>query len=241
MMKENPKESRQVMARKVIAGLVLVVLAQCIMALCFVSALQILVPRNMPFGVTGPSAVVSAVQSSVSLQTISYSSESSAQNAINQGEIYGAFIPSASGGTLIVVPAKSFFGDIELRDYFASAAKKLNASITVQTSHPLPNYDPLGSVPGLLLVPLLIGGYLASVLIMRATGTAAARWRTAILVAYSLIAALLTDLIAGPLIGAYSTSQFWVLWPCFALITAAVTLSAAALQISSDPEERLSL
>ena len=131
-MKENPKEARQVMVRKVIAGLVIVILAQSLFALCMVSALQVLVPRNMPFGVTGQSAVVSAVQSSVSLQTISYSSESSAQNAINQGEIYGAFIPSASGGTLIVVPAKSFFADIELRAAFASAAKP-STPVTAET------------------------------------------------------------------------------------------------------------
>ena len=44
------------------------------------------------------------------------------------------------------------------------------------------------------------------------------------------LGALMTDLIAGPWIGAYSNSHFWPLLPCFILITAAVSLAAAALQ-----------
>ena len=81
-----------------------------------------------------------------------------------------------------------------------------------------------------LLLPLLIGGYLAAVLVFKATATAAAPWRAAILTGYAIVGAVLTDLIAGPLIGAYSGSHFWPLLPCFALITTAVVLAAAAIQ-----------
>ncbi|BFO13913.1 hypothetical protein SHKM778_03010 [Streptomyces sp. KM77-8] len=83
----------------------------------------------------------------------------------------------------------------------------------------------------LLLLPLLIGGYLAAVLVFKAAhGVAAAPWRAAILIGYALVGALLTDLIAGPGIGAYSSSHFWPLLPCFWLITSAVALAAAAVQ-----------
>ena len=111
------------------------------------------------------------------------------------------------------------------------AAHKLGRPVTVQTVKPLPPSDRLGAVTGLLLLPLLIGGYLAAVLVFKAAGgTAAAPWRALILTGYAVVGALLTDLIAGPWIGAYSSSHFWPLLPCFALITTAVVLAAAAIQ-----------
>lgn len=39
---------------KIVAALAVVLAAQALLALCLVSAQQLLVPRNMPFGVTGP-------------------------------------------------------------------------------------------------------------------------------------------------------------------------------------------
>ena len=101
----------------------------------------------------------------------------------------------------------------------------------MQVVKPLPQSDRVGAVVGLLLLPLLIGGYLAAVLVFKAAGgTAAAPWRATILTGYAIVGAVLTDLIAGPLLGAYSSSHFWPLLPCFALVTTAVVLAAAAIQ-----------
>ncbi|MEV6728478.1 hypothetical protein [Streptomyces sp. NPDC051364] len=216
--------------KKVVVALGIVLLVQCAFALCLISALQLLVPRNMPFAVTGASQVVNAVTSEVSLETISYANESAAVDAIGQSKVYGAYIPGATSDTLIVVPSKSFFGRVELEGAFAAAAKKLGRPVEVRIVKPLPQSDRLGAVTGLLLVPLLIGGYLASVVLFKATRTAAAPWRVAILVGYSAVAAVLTDLIAGPGIGAYSNSHFWPLLPCFMLVTASVALASAAVQ-----------
>lgn len=49
----RPAVNRDQMARKVVAALGIVLVAQALFALCLVSAQQTLVPRNMPFGVTG--------------------------------------------------------------------------------------------------------------------------------------------------------------------------------------------
>ncbi|WP_328482029.1 hypothetical protein OHS71_27690 [Streptomyces sp. NBC_00377] len=76
-------------------------------ALCLVSALQLLVLRNTPFGVTGASPVVNAVASKVSLETHSYADESAVMKAIGQSKLYGAYLPGKSSDTLVVVPAKS--------------------------------------------------------------------------------------------------------------------------------------
>ncbi|GAA1240804.1 hypothetical protein GCM10009665_34580 [Kitasatospora nipponensis] len=210
----------------------LVLFVQALFALCLVSAQQLLVPRNMPFGVTGqPSPVVAAVASKVGLDLTSYPNPSAVTDAAQRGELYGAYVSNGSADTLILVPAKSFFAQTELEPEFLAAAHDLGQQVTVQTVKPLPSSDPVGAVTSLLLVPLLIGGYLAAVLVYKAAhGIAAAPWRGAILVGYALVGALLTDLIAGLGIGAFSSNHFWSLLPCFWLITSAVALAAAGLQ-----------
>ncbi len=225
--------------RKAAAALVTVLVAQALFALCLVSALQLLVPRNMPFGVVGPSKVVAAVTSKITLDTIGYANQSAAMTAIDRGELYGAYVTGSSSDTLIVVPAKSFFAQIVLEPAFVDAAHKLGQPVTVQTAKPLPSSDRIGAVSSLLLLPLLIGGYLAAVLVFKAAGgTAAALWRVLILTGYAVTGAVLTDLIAGPLIGAYSSSHFWPLLPCFALVSTAVVLAAAAIQGLAGPGAR---
>ena len=95
-------------------------------ALCLVSAIQLLEPRNMPFGVTGSSPVVSAVQHKDpdALDLMHYSSEADLIQAAERGDIYGGYIPGTSADTLVTVPAKSFFGEIYVRGGFTDAAKK---------------------------------------------------------------------------------------------------------------------
>ena len=227
-----PAAGRRVMTRKIVVALGLVLVGQALFALCLVSAQQLLVPRNMAFGVAGsPSPVVAAVASKAGLDLTAYPSQSAAMSAINRGELYGAYVTGSSSDTLIVVPAKSFFAQTELEPAFLAAAHKLGQKVTVQTAKPLPPSDRVGAVTALLLLPLLIGGYLAAVLVFKAAGgTAAAPWRATILTGYALAGAVLTDLIAGLGIGAYSSSHFWPLLPCFWLITTAVVLAAAAIQ-----------
>jgi hypothetical protein len=224
--------SRRDISRKIVAALAVVLIAQAMLVLCLVSAQQLLVPRDMPFGVAGaPSPVVAAVASKIGLALTDYPNQSAAMNAIDQGGLYGAYVTGSPSDTLIVVPAKSFFGQVEVEGAFLAAAHKLGQPVTVQTAKALPPSDPVGGVVGLLLLPLLIGGYLAAVLVFKAAGgTAAAPWRAAILIGYALVGALLTDLIAGPGIGAFSSSHFWPLLPCFWLVTSAVVLAAAAIQ-----------
>ncbi|MFE2301156.1 hypothetical protein ACFXAW_23595 [Streptomyces sp. NPDC059445] len=217
---------------KIVVPLAVVLVAQALLALCLVSAQQLLVPRNMPFGVSGPpSPVVAEVASRAGLDLTSYPNESAVMEAARRGELYGAYLSTSASDTLVVVPAKSFFAQTELEPAFVAAAHKLHRPVTVQQVAPLASSDPIGAVTSLLLLPLLIGGYLAAVFVFKAAhGVAAAPWRAAILIGYALVGALLTDLIAGLGIGAYSSSHFWPLLPCFWLITSAVALAAAAMQ-----------
>src|SRR5215470_4754212 len=228
------KTGRRGTISKILVALFTVLVLQAIFALCLVSAQQLLVPRNMPFGVAGPPSPVPAAVASnpkLGLDLTAYPSKSAAMTAIEHSQLYGAYVTGKSSDTLIVVPAKSFFAQFYIEPAFLAAAHKLGRPVTVQTVTPLPSSDPVGAVASLLLLPVLVGGLFAAVFIFKATGgIAAAPWRAHILVGYALAGALLTDLIAGPGIGAYSSSHFWPLLPCFWLITSAVALAAAAIQ-----------
>src|SRR5512132_643722 len=218
------------MARKSVIALVTVGLVTAFFALCLVSAVQVLEPRNMPFGVTGPSPVVSAVQSKLSLDLKTYASESDLIQAAERGDIYGGYIPGASSDTLVTVPAKSFFGEVYVRGGFGAAATKLHRTYTTTTIAPLPTADRTGAVVSLLLLPTLVGGYLIASMLFTFTKRAAVRGRIAIVLAFSVVVALITGIVAGPILGAFPTSDLWRLLPCLALVTAAVGLAAVAIQ-----------
>ena len=224
--------ARPAVRRKVVIALAGVLIVQALFELCLVSAFQILFPRDMPFGVVGSSPVVNQVmvQERGALHLFGYANQSAAVQAIDHGQIYGAYVAGSSSDTLIVATAKSFFARLDLQAAFAETAMKMHQPLDVQDAKPLPPYDPLGGTPGLLLIPTLIGGFLAAVLVFRAVGgPRAARWRALILAGSAVVGAVITDLIAGPLLGAYPDSHFWPLLPCLALVSAAVALVTAAL------------
>jgi hypothetical protein len=217
------------MAKKATVALGLVLVVTALFALCLVSAQQLLVPRDMPIGVTGSSPVVSAVQKKVSLDLIEYSSEDELLEAAERGDIYGGYIPGTSTDTIVTVPAKSFFGELYVRGGFSDAAKQLDRTVTTKVVAPLPTADRTGAVSGLLLLPTLIGGYLIATMLFTFTQRAAAPGRVAIIVGFSVVVALIAGLSAG-ITGAIPWGHIWTLLPCFALATAAVALSGAAIQ-----------
>lgn len=218
------------MARKSVIALLTVGVLIAFFTVCLVSATQELKPRDMPFGVTGPSSVVSAVQTKLSLDLKTYSSQSELLAAAGRGDIYGGYVPGQSRDTLVTVPAKSFFGEVYVRAGFADAAKKDSRTFTTTTVAPLPTADRTGALVGLLLLPTLIGGYLIATMLFSVSQTAAVRGRIPIVLCFSVLVALITGIVAGPLLGAVPNGDTWALLPCFALVTAAIALAAVALQ-----------
>jgi hypothetical protein len=113
--------------KKGVVTLLLVLVLTAVFAVCLVSASQLLAPRDMPFGVTGSSPVISDVQDKISLDLIHYSNESDLIDAAKRGDIDGGYIPGASSDTIVTVPAKSFFGEIYVRGGFTDTAKRTPA------------------------------------------------------------------------------------------------------------------
>ncbi len=218
------------MIKKSVVALGTVGVLVLVFAICLVSAVQLLAPREMPFGVTASSPVVDAVQQEYSLDLKTYASEADLMDAAARGDIYGGYVVGSSADTLVTVPAKSFFGEVYVSAGFADAAKKVDRTYTTTPVAPLPTADRTGALVGLLLLPTLVGGYMVASLMFSASQVAAAPGRIAIVFAFAAAVALITGIAAGPLIGAFPTSHLWTLVPCFFLVTAVVGLSAVAIQ-----------
>ena len=218
------------MTKKSVVALGTVGVLVLVFAVCLVSAVQLLAPRDMPFGVTGPSPVVDAVQQEYSLDLTTYSSDADLLAAAERGDIYGGYMVGSSADVLVTVPSKSFFGEVYVSAGFAEAAKTADRTFTTTPVAPLPTADRTGALVGLLLLPTLVGGYMIASLMFSTSQVAAARGRIAIVFAFAAVVAVITGVAAGPLIGAFPTSHLWTLVPCFFLVTAVVGLSAVAIQ-----------
>jgi hypothetical protein len=228
-------ESSYLLSKGTVISLIAVLILMGCMAAVWINVLQAQVPRNMPFGVVGNSPVVSAAQSQkvagwpTSWANTTYTSESSAMDAINQGKIYAALIAGKHSDTLISSQAKSFFAYTEIVPLFAGTAKAIHRPLHIQIVHPLPaEKDPTGAVSGLLLLPAIVGGMVSAILIITLTGLQRQRWRGVMLVVCSAIGAVLNTVIAGPLIGEFPGNRFLPLLGALFLITLVSSIIGAA-------------
>ena len=213
-----------------VVALGVVLFVQALFVLSYVGALHDPKPHKVAFGVVGTSPLPVAVGKQFSLKTTRYTSESAALNAIDQRKIDGAFVAGPGGAKLIVVPAAGAAGAAALGNAFGAAAAALHQKIEIVQAHPLPPGDASGAVSFLVVMALIIGGYLSSTIAMAFGGRATQRGRLASLAIAAVIGALLTDTLAGPVLGAVPTSKFLVLWALFTLVMMAVAFATSALQ-----------
>jgi hypothetical protein len=131
-----------------------------------------------------------------------------------------------------VVPSISDLAPLDIASHFEKAAKATGQTITVKPYEPTPlaPKDPFALVLATLLVPLLVGGYVATALLTNAMGTAASRFRGLWYVGFAVVFGLVIDLIATYWLDAIPTASFWIVWPIMALIVVTVSLFAAVLR-----------
>jgi hypothetical protein len=221
--------------RAVIAFLVALILTaamQSLFSTTYMTAEHAPKATNLPFGVTGTSPVLTEVEKTLSLKVTTYPNQSAINNAIDQAKIWGGFIPSSTSSTLVVVPSISDLAPALLALRFQEAAKSTGQKLTIQQHAPvpLPPKDPFGLVQGLMMIPLLIGGYMCATLLLATTGTPAHRWRLAGIVVFALAAGLVVDLIVCYWLQGFPDDSFWIVWPICSLIIAVVAFVGAILQ-----------
>ena len=86
---------------------------------------------------------------------------------------------------------------------------------------PLAPNDPFALVCSLLLVPLLVGGYMAATLLNNALGPdswvrggpASGRWHGMWLLGFAVATGLVVDLIVTYLLDGLPSDSFWIVWP----------------------------
>ncbi len=207
-----------------------VLFVQALFVLSYIGALHHPKPHQVAFGVVGTSPLPVVVGRQFSLKTSRYPSESAALTAIDQRKIDGALVAGRDAAKLIVVPAAGAAGATALGNAFGAAAAALHQKLAVVQAHPLPPGDASGAVSFFVVMALIIGGYLSSTIAMAFGGRATRRRRLASLAIAAVIGALLTDTLAGPVLGAAPSSKFLVLWALFTLVMMAVAFATAALQ-----------
>lgn len=223
-------EARAPQVRKVLVGLLIALVMGTIMVTTYVSANHGVVARNLPWGVTGSSALTSAVQQDVSMKIYPYADQSDLENAAGQTTIYGGF--NAQTNTVVISEAASLWAPGVMPAEYLKASRALGQPVHFSVINTLPQEDPEGVVPGLVVFVLMVAGYLGSTMAMQRTGKAAAHLRVTIMAGYAVVASLVFNLIVGPGLHAYPDvgANFWPLWGEFALVLLAVAMLTGTLQ-----------
>jgi len=196
-----PPAPRLTGSRLLIVALSVVLLVQGLFVISYVGALHKPQPHNLPFGVVGSPALTAAVDKQFSLRAKTYADETAAKRAIDERNIYGALVTDASGMTLLVAPAASNGVATALTAAFTAAAAATGQKLAVVQVHSLPSGDRAGVVPFLVTMALVIGGYLSATIATTLGGTATLHRRAPLLAGVAVVGALLTDWVAGPLLG----------------------------------------
>jgi hypothetical protein len=213
-----------------VVGLAVVLCVQAAFVLSYVGALHDPKPHGVPLGVVGTSKVPAAVATHFSLRITRFPSESAAEAAIDKRKVDGALLSGPGADRLIVVPASGVSGALALSSAFGTAAAALGQKLEIVQLHKLPAGDAGGNVSFLVVMALIVGGYLAATIAMVFGGSATRRGRLAMLALAAVAGALLTDLVAGPVLHALPSSKFLVLWGLFVLVMLGVAYSTSALQ-----------
>jgi hypothetical protein len=216
-------------------GLATVLLIQSLFVVSYVGALHNPKPQNVPFGVTGSSVLAAAVAKQLPLRTKVYADESAARRAIDRRSIYGALMTRSSDATLLVAPAAGNAVAVLLASAFTQAAAATGQKLAVVQVHELPGGDRVGVVSFLVAMALVVGGYLSATIATTLAGAATGRRRAVALAFVAAAGALITDLLAGPVLGATPGGHFFELLGIFAFLMLAVALATAGLQTLFGP------
>jgi hypothetical protein len=165
-------------------------------------------PRGVPIGVVGGEEEATALEEQLAAEgdfdVHAYSDEGSARKAIEDRDIYGAFVPPPEGMTVLTASA----GSPLIAQALTSVAQAQAAGAQAETGSapevvdvvPADADDPRGSAFNASVLPLLIGGILTGVLVAETITPPGLRQAGALVVA-SALAGLAAVLIAQAWLG----------------------------------------
>jgi hypothetical protein len=207
------------------AAILLVPLVVAVVLALFAWPSANLEPRALPIGVAGPAAQAAAIEQRLERQEGAfdvhrYGDETAARAAIENREVYGAFVAGPQGAKALTASAASL-----------AVAQLLSRAAAEGPQGPLPVEDvvsagPRGAALPSSLLPLLIAGILTGVAAsMLATGAAG---RTALLATGSLLAGLVATLIVQGWLDVVG-GDWWANAAALSLTVGAVAAAVAGL------------
>ena len=152
-------------------------------------------PRDLPVGVAGPAPAADAIETRLSEQegafdVVRYAEESSAREAIEEREVYGAFVATPDGPKVLTGSAASPV----VAQLLSHAAAEQGAEVEDVVGTPK-----AGSALGSSVLPMVLAGVLTGVL--AALAGSSPRGRTGLVLAGSVLAGLSAALVVDTWLG----------------------------------------
>jgi len=149
-------------------------------------------PNGVPLGVAGPQQVVGALQGRLpadAWDVRTYGDARALQNAIKEREVLGGLAVGADGLTVYTATAGGQQAAAAISSLGQAMAAQQQVRVTVEDVVPFPADDPRGVGFTASLFPLIIGGILPAVLLLRLfPGPAALGLRLAGVLLFALVA-----------------------------------------------------
>jgi hypothetical protein len=179
--------------------------------LCYVAAFHAPTPHDVPVAVVGSSAQVERSAAATLPGTFSFTflgSDADARAAVVNGSAAVAYDPAES--ILYVASAHQFQAANLVPALLRPVLPTGAAAPRVIDLAPLPPYDSYGMTGMYLMLAWCIGGYMTAMFIGMMGGPLMQRTRMAVIVGLGLVISAVTNILAGPVIGAIH-GHFWVM------------------------------
>lgn len=178
---------------------------------CYIAAFHAPSPHDVPVGVIGSApALESGVEKALggNITFMSYDTASAAQDAVRHGAVAVAYDPSDT--TLFVASAHQLQASTLLQRMLLPVLGAEGRTPTITDLAPLPAHDAFGMTSMYLMLAWCIGGYMTAMFIGLMGAPLRHRTRLAVIVGLGLLISVVTNLLAGPVIGAI-VGHFWPL------------------------------
>ncbi len=184
-------------------------------------------PRDLPVGVAGTGRPADATAQQLAAQDAAfelhrYSDEASAREAIEDREIYGAFVPAASGPTVLTASGASANVAQLLQGAAEETAKRTRTEAKVVDVVPGAKDDPRGTGLASSVLPLVLAGLLIGVAALLLVPSVAGRG--VVVLTGAVLAGLATVAIAQGWLGILEGG-----WLANAAVLSLVVLAIAAV------------
>lgn len=170
-------------------------------------------PHHLPVAVVAPPQVLAALQAQSAnngeaVDIRDYTSASTAESAVHDRAVFGAFIVDPQGPTLLVSGANGPSVTQTLQGVFTAAAKATGSPLTVTDVQPLRSGDSRGLSVFYGAFGVVLAGFLFGLTSMQLAANLPSLWRTGSALIFAALAGLVVAWLLQPVFGALPAPLF---------------------------------